>query len=233
MSWYPDTGHWSTHSVEIAFYGAGAIISELDPGSTHWFQVRARNAHSSSDWSDFRQVGSTNQSSLGKQARPDNVTASGAPVINGTAQVGESLTADTTGIEDGNGLDRVQFRFQWVSNDGSTNADITGATDSSYTLVAADEGKTVKVRVSFTDRGGYAESLTSDATDAVTAALIPLTVSLENNPTIHNGTDVFTFEIRFSEEFALSFRNLKFDAFTVTGGTVKKAQRVEKPSNIL
>ena len=157
--------------VEIAFYGAGAIISKLDPGSTHWFQVRARNAHGSSDWSDFRQVGSTNQSSLGKQARPDNVTASGAPVINGTAQVGESLTADTAGIEDGNGLDRVQFRFQWVSNDGSANADITGATDSSYTLVAADEGKTVKVRVSFTDRGGYAESLTSDATDAVSFAV--------------------------------------------------------------
>ena len=320
--------------VEIAFYGAGAIISELDPGSTHWFQVRARNAHSSSDWSDYRQVGSTNQSSLGKQARPDNVTASEAPVINGTAQVGESLTADTTGIEDGNGLDRVQFRFQWVTNDGSADADITGATDSSYTLVAADEGKTVKVRVSFTDRGGYAESLTSAATDsvsfavqqqvanspatgalaisgtaqvgqtltadtsgiadadglvgatftyqwvtggsdiagatgstytltsseqgqtiqvrvnfiddrsnaeslasaatdAVTAALIPLTVSLENNPATHNGTDAFTFEIRFSEEFVQSFRNLKFDAFTVTGGTVKKAQRVEKPSNIL
>ena len=157
--------------VEIAFYGAGAIISELDPGSTHWFQVRARNAHSSSDWSDYRQVGSTNQSSLGKQAKPDNVTASEAPVINGTAQVGESLTADTTGIEDGNGLDRVQFRFQWVTNDGSADADITGATDSSYTLVAADEGKTVKVRVSFTDRGGYAESLTSAATDAVNFAV--------------------------------------------------------------
>ena len=157
--------------VEIAFYGAGAIISELDPGSTHWFQVRAGNAHGSSDWSNFRQVGSTNQSSLGKQARPDNVTASGAPVINGTAQVGESLTADAAGIEDGNGLDRVQFRFQWVTNDGSTDADITGATDSSYTLVAADEGKTVKVRVSFTDRGGYAESLTSAATDTVSFAV--------------------------------------------------------------
>ena len=157
--------------VEIAFYGAGAIISELDPGSSYWFQVRARNAHSSSDWSDYRQVGSTNQSSLGKRARPDNVTASGAPVINGTAQVGESLTADTTGIEDGNGLDRVQFRFQWVSNDGSADADITGATDSTYILVAADEGKTVKVRVSFTDRGGYAESLTSDATDTVSFAV--------------------------------------------------------------
>ena len=153
--------------VEIAFYGAGAIISELDPSSTHWFQVRARNAHGSSDWSDYGQVGSTSQTTLGKRVRPDNVTASGAPVINGTAQVGESLTADAAGIEDGNGLDRVQFRFQWVTNDGSADADITGATDSSYTLVAADEGRTVKVRVSFTDRGGYAESLTSAATDSV------------------------------------------------------------------
>ena len=157
--------------VEIAFYGAGAIISELDPGSSHWFQVRAGNAHGSSDWSDFRQVGSTNQTTSGKRARPDNVTAGGAPVITGTAQVGESLTADTAGIEDGNGLDRVQFRFQWVTNDGSTDADITGATDSTYILVAADEGKTVKVRVSFTDRGGYAESLSSDATDTVSFAV--------------------------------------------------------------
>ena len=167
-------GQWTVlpgDGVEIAFYGAGAIISELDPGSTYWFYVRARNTHGSSDWSDYRQVGSTNQSTLGKRARPDNVTAGGAPVINGTAQIGESLTADTTGIEDGNGLDRVHFRFQWVSNDGSLDADITGATDSSYTLAAADEGKTVKVRVSFTDRGGYAESLTSAATDTVSFAV--------------------------------------------------------------
>ena len=156
--------------VEIAFYGAGAIISELNPSSTHWFQVRARNAHGSSDWSNFRQVGSTNQSALGKRARPDNITASGAPVINDTAQVGESLTADATGIEDGNGLDRVQFRFQWVSNDGSVDTDITGATDSTYTLAAAEEGKTIKVRVAFTDRGGYAESQTSTPTETVATA---------------------------------------------------------------
>ena len=65
----------------------------------------------------------------------------------------------------------MQFRFQWVSNDGSADAEITGATGSSYTLVAADEGKTVKVRVSFTDRGGYAESLTSAATDTVSFAV--------------------------------------------------------------
>ena len=156
--------------VEIAFYGAGAIISELDPDSTLWFQVRAKNAHGSSEWSDFSSMASTSQFKLGRRDRPANVPASGAPVINGTAQAGETLTADTAGMEDGNGLDRVQFRVQWVSHDGSADKDIASATDSTYTLAASDEGKTIKVRVAFTDRGGYAESLTSAATATVAAA---------------------------------------------------------------
>ena len=166
-------GQWTDlpgGGVEIAFYGAGAIISELDPDSTLWFQVRARNAHGSSDWSDFSSLSSTNQFRLGKRARPANEAARGAPVINGTAQVGEILTADTTGIEDGNGLDRVQFRFQWATNYGGADTDIAGATNSTYTLAVSDEGKTIKLRVAFTDRGGYAESLTSDATETVSFA---------------------------------------------------------------
>ena len=122
-------GQWTDlpgDGVEIAFYGAGAIISGLDTGSGYWFQVRAGNAHGSSDWSDYLFMTSTNQYELGKRARPDNAAATGAPVITGTAQVGETLTADTAGMEDGNGLDRVQFRFQWVSNDGSADTDVAG-----------------------------------------------------------------------------------------------------------
>ena len=165
-------------------------------------------------------------------AAPNN-PATGAPSITGTAQVGEALTAETSGIADADGLTSVSYSYQWIRNDGSSDSDIQNATGSSYTLVAADEGKTIKVRVSFTDDAGHGETLTSAATGIVAAALLPLTVTLENNPATHNGTDAFTFEIRFSEEFALSFRNLKFDAFTVTGGPVKKAQRVDKPSNIL
>ena len=156
--------------VEIAFYGAGAIIRELDPTSSLWFQVRARNAHGISDWSDFHFMASTNQYESGRQARPDNVVASGAPVINGTPLVGETLSADTTGIVDANGLDRVEFRFQWVSNDGSADTDIAGATDSVYTLAANDEGMTISVRVAFTDRGGYAESLTAVGTEQVASS---------------------------------------------------------------
>ena len=156
--------------VAIALYGAGAIISELDPETSLWLRVRAANAHGISDWSNIYYMASTSQFKLGRRARPANLRASGAPVINGTAQVGATLWADTAEIEDGNGLDRVQFQYQWTSNDGSADTDIAGATDSTYTWSDADAGKTIKVRVSFTDRGGYAESLTSAALATVATA---------------------------------------------------------------
>ena len=96
-----------------------------------------------------------------------NTAAAGAPTISGTPQVGEELTASTSGISDADGLDNASFAYQWTR----TGADIRrGATGSTYTPVAADEGKRLKVRVSFTDDAGNEESLTSAATDAVAAA---------------------------------------------------------------
>ena len=94
---------------------------------------------------------------------PQNSAASGAPTINGTAQVGEILTASTSGISDADGLANASFTYQWLADD----ADIDGATTSSYTVVAADAGKAIKVTVSFTDDAGNAETLTSAATTAV------------------------------------------------------------------
>ena len=335
-------GQWTllpANGLEIAFYGAGAIVSGLDPGATLWLRVRARNAHGPSDWSAYGQMASTSQSQQGREPRPDNVPASGAPAISGTPEVGETLTADTGAIEDGNGLDRVEFRFQWISSNGGTDTVITNATDSSYTLVAADDGNTIKVRVDFTDRGGYSESLTSTATASVTSAVegssggetpqnspatgaptisgtaqvgealtadtsgiadsdgltnvsysyqwiandgnsdsditdatgssytlvadyegktiklqvsftddagnaetltsaatgevrTPLTAAFENVPGSHDGQTAFTLDLTFSEPPDLSFRTLKFHAFTVDGGTVKRAPRKEQGSNI-
>ena len=101
-------------------------------------------------------------------ARPNN-PATGAPTISGTVQVGETLTADTWGIGDADGLTNVSYSYQWIRNDGSTDTDIQGATGSSYTLADADEGKTIRVKVSFTDDAGNDETLRSGATDAVAA----------------------------------------------------------------
>ena len=100
-------------------------------------------------------------------AKP-NTPATGAPTITGTAQVGQTLTAATSGISDADGLGT--FSYQWIRVDSGADADISGATSSTYTLVAADQGKTIKVKVSFTDDASNAETLTSAATSPVTAA---------------------------------------------------------------
>ena len=75
---------------------------------------------------------------------PPNTPATGLPTITGTAQVGDTLTAVTTGIEDADGLDNVIFSYQWIRNDGGTDTDISEATGSSYTLDDSDVDKTVK-----------------------------------------------------------------------------------------
>ena len=159
-----------------------------------------------------------------------NSPATGAPTIGGTPQVEETLTADTSAIDDEDGLTNVSYGYQWTAG----GSDIDGATGSTYTLTASEQGKTVQVRVTFTDDRNNAETLTSIATAAVAAAAAaPLTVRLKvSAPATHDGSSEFTFEIEFSEEFGLGYATLRDHAFNVTGGSVETAQRTDKPSNI-
>ena len=99
-----------------------------------------------------------------------NTPATGEPTITGTAQVGETLTADTTDISDSDGLINASFTYRWLASDGTSDSDISGASSSTYTPVASDEGKTITMRVSFTDDRGHQETLTSTATAAVAAS---------------------------------------------------------------
>ena len=98
-----------------------------------------------------------------------NTPATGAPIITGTAEVGQTLTAVTTGIMDANGLTSPTYTYQWIRVNG-TDEDISGENSSTYTLLDADLGKTIKVRVTFTDDDGNTETLTSVPTATVTAA---------------------------------------------------------------
>ena len=93
-----------------------------------------------------------------------NSPATGAPTISGTAQVGHTLTADTSGIQDADGLTSVTDSYQWLSGSDTV---IDGATGSSYILQSSDATNTISVRVTFTDDDGNSETLTSAATAAV------------------------------------------------------------------
>ncbi len=180
-----EDGEWldlPAEGVDIAFHGSSAVVSNLHGLS--WLRVGAASCDGASELSQIEELYGTNASDWkgvpvpevaeGDEIEPcsedadtpDNSPATGAPTISGTAQVGETLTANTSGVADGDGLSNVQYEYQWLADD----ADISGATNATYTLVAADEGKAVKVQVSFTDDEGNEETLTSTATDAVAGA---------------------------------------------------------------
>ena len=95
-----------------------------------------------------------------------NNAATGAPTISGTNLVGRTQTANKGSIADADGLPlESTFSYRWirVSDVGgrTTSINITGATSKTYTPVAADRGKRLKVRVRFTDDAGNGESRTS------------------------------------------------------------------------
>ena len=191
--------------------------------------------------------------SMGQRA---NSPATGGPGITGTVQAGETLTATTGGIEDEDGLTGAVFTYQWVRS----GTDIEGAASSNYTVTGADEGKPIQVRVTFTDDAGNAESLTSyaklsappliipdeepppestatrearEAQGAQEAAESPLTAAIHASPESHDGQEDFTFELRFSEEPKEGFSDvtLRDHAFTVTGGEVAGARKLDSDSD--
>ena len=142
-----------TGSVDATYTDIDVTLSAL-----HVYRVKAISDAGKSKWA--------NKAEITPIEPPTNTPATGAPAIGGTAQVGETLTADTAGIDDADGLANAAFSYQWLAD----ATEIAGATGSSYSIVGADVGKTIKVRVSFSDDAGNEEILTSAATAAVLAA---------------------------------------------------------------
>ncbi len=100
-----------------------------------------------------------------------NSAPTGVVTISGSVTEGQTLTADISALRDVDGLpaDAAGYRYQWQRSDDQGNfANIAGATGRTYTLVDADVDQTVRVQVRYTDGQGTSESVTSDATAAVT-----------------------------------------------------------------
>ena len=96
--------------------------------------------------------------------------------------------------------------------------------------ICTEDGTTLSRGVQVT-LPGPEEAEDSSTSDAVEPQP-PLTASFASAPATHDGSSEFTFDIEFSEEVKLSYVTLKNHAFNVTGGSVEKGQRTDKPSNI-
>ena len=71
---------------------------------------------------------------------------------------GVEVTADVSGITDStDGLAGAFFHYQWLRVDGTAEVELDGETGSTYTPIADDVGKHLKVRVVFDDDAGYLE----------------------------------------------------------------------------
>jgi len=97
-----------------------------------------------------------------------NDAPTGSVLITGTAQEDEILTASNT-LADTDGLGTITYQWQ------RGGVDITGATNSTYTLIQGDVGAVITVVASYTDGEGTAESVASAGTVAVEEVLDPLT----------------------------------------------------------
>ena len=158
-----------------------------------------------------------------------NTLATGAPTITGTAQVGQTLTASTTGIADANGLTTPTYTYQWIRVDGTDEADIASANSSTYPLGAADLGTTLKVRVTFADDLGHTETLTSAATATVGAvATAPTVTDVAVTSTPASGTTYYlagediAFTVTFSAPVTVTATAISSSAARGVGGPEKR-----------
>ena len=184
-----------------------------------------------------------------------NRPAEGSVYIGGVwrVEVGTTISAD-----DPDGMRNATLRYQWLAD----YTEIRGATGSSYTVTAAEGGKTIGVQVSFTDDAGNEEVLRSRATlrvalanarassfaqpssfartssparsneETTTRAGPALTARFKGVPGEHDGERAFTLRIAFSEAIKVGYRTFRDHSVSVTGGTVMKARRVDKRQDL-
>ena len=179
----PGAGSLTLNSVAVNVEDT-VTKAQLDAGELEYAPVA--NANGAGYASFTFKVSDGTDESAAAATMTINVTAvnddpTGAPTITGTARVGQTLSASRTGIGDVDGLpaNESDYAYQWVRVDGGTETDITGATTSTYEMATADEGKKLKVEVSYTDGDGTPETVPSAETATVAANTAPVATNSE------------------------------------------------------
>src|SRR5215211_6345911 len=142
-----------------------------DVGSTLRVAVTASNGGGSASASSDKTAVVT-----AAPATPPVNTA--APTISGSAQDGQTLTADKGTWT---GSQPISYSYQWrrCNSAGNSCADIAAATNTTYTLIAADVGSTIRIAVTAANAGGSGTA--SSAQTALVTAAPPANTAL---PTI-------------------------------------------------
>ena len=164
----PATGGGASGEGCVAIAGATFrryTLRQADVGR----RIRVRVTAANSEGSASAVSNATAVVQPASTAGPPRNTA--APTISGTPQVGQTLTANN-----GNwtGAQPMTFSYRWrrCAATGASCSDISGATGKTYVLTSADQGTTLRVRVTARNARGSA-SATSAPSGVVAKAEAP------------------------------------------------------------
>ena len=170
---------WTRNGIAISGATSSTYTIQLaDDGTTIRVEVKGTNAYGVSAF-----IASSNSVSAVNVIAPSNTVA---PVISGTAVVGQALTS-TTGTW--SGTPTITYSYQWKR--GATNI---GTNASTYTLVAADAGNTSNITcvVTATNTAGSANATSNQIAQILTARTNSfLTASAISDATIRGGLNTF------------------------------------------
>ena len=186
--------------------GTNYRVRNADRGFRLRFRVTASN-------SDGSTVAASNPTAVVGPAQAGGApTNTSRPTITGTPAPGSRLEASRGSWS---GDEPMTFAFRWIRCDAQGNqcSDISGATDSNYTVQSGDLGRTLRVRITARNDDG-----TRSATSAQTAA-----VSQQPEPPAGNSVAVES--LRASGD-RLTVASVQFSPNPVTSRTAPITARV-------
>ena len=212
---------WANVGADAATY----VLGDADVGALMRVQVSYTDAHSTAE-------GPLTSVATAAVANINDLPA-GTPAITGTVQEDSTLTADTSGISDADGLGAFSYQWQRSTDGGTTWANV-GADAATYVLGDADVGALMRVQVSYTDGHSTAEGpLTSVATAAVAnindlpAGTPAITGTVQEDSTLTadtsgitdaDGLGAFSYQWQRSTDGGTTWANVGADAATYVLG---------------
>ena len=233
VQWKEETGSWDQPAdvSEAAATGTSHTITGLTDGTEYSVRVLAINYAGES-------LTSEDGSGTPRETVPPEVSGASVDEAVLTLTFNEALDEDSepattafTVTVSGNvrAIDSVNVSGSAVTLTLAFAVTSQDTVTVSYTVPASGSAERLRDAV-----GNAAASFTGRSVTNDTGPAAPLTASVHDAPESHNGTDAFTFELRFSEapKKGFSYKTLRDHAFTVTGGEFLRARRLEPGKNV-
>ena len=233
LQWKESVGDWSDQAgvSQVDITGVSQIITGLSGGVEYAVRVIATKDGANSAPSD--EVIATPTETTPPELSSASVDGAMLTLTFDepldTAETPDGSTFTVTVANGGRGVDTVAVSGSVVLVTLTTAVDAGDAVTADYTAPVDDAETGLRDLA-----GNAAASFSGQTVTNDTQAAAQFTVGARDVPAAHDGSTTFTFELRFSEtpREGFSYKTLRDHAFTVTGGEVVKARRLEKGKNV-